>query len=134
MARNLALTRDEAEWLVDLLEDCDPVKVGSWRHDIATELRELFGMVGCGQEKILRKNPPDSVVDNIARLQCERRRWAVYFIDAIAQVHACDHDEFGVMAGKLCEWYDLLHLGPIPRSEWPIQFNADTGWEFKERN
>jgi len=43
--RALELTRNEAEWLVDLLEDCDPKAVGSWRHDLAAEIRTLFGMV-----------------------------------------------------------------------------------------
>lgn len=45
MARNLQLTRTEAEWLVDLLEACDPLQEGTWRHDLAAEIRELFGMV-----------------------------------------------------------------------------------------
>ncbi len=42
--RQLALTRNEAEWLVDLLEDCNPVETGTWRIDMAAEVRELFGM------------------------------------------------------------------------------------------
>lgn len=44
MPRNLSLTRDQAEWLVDLLEYCDPKTEGSWRHDLASEIREQFGM------------------------------------------------------------------------------------------
>lgn len=44
MAKNLKLARTEAEWLVDLLEDCDPKKEGTWRHDLAAEIRDLFGM------------------------------------------------------------------------------------------
>lgn len=44
MARNLTLGRTEAKWLVELLEDCDPKVAGTWRHDMAAEVRELFGM------------------------------------------------------------------------------------------
>ena len=51
MARDWTLTRTEAENLVDLLEDCDPKEVGTWRHDLASELRELFGMVSLEEEK-----------------------------------------------------------------------------------
>jgi len=42
--RNLGLTRDEAEGLVDLLEDCDPKLEGTWRFDLSIQIRELFGM------------------------------------------------------------------------------------------
>jgi hypothetical protein len=45
MARNLTLVRTEAEWLIELLESCDPERVGSWRHDMADDIRKLFGMV-----------------------------------------------------------------------------------------
>jgi hypothetical protein len=51
MPRMLPLTRTEAEWLVDLLEDCDPKKTGTWRHDLASEIRTLFGMVSLEEEK-----------------------------------------------------------------------------------
>ena len=51
MARNLTLTRTEAEMLVDLLEDCDPLVAGTWRHHLAGEIRELFGMVPLDIEK-----------------------------------------------------------------------------------
>lgn len=50
MARNLALSRNEAERLVELLEDCDPKVAGTWRHDMAAEVRELFGMATREQE------------------------------------------------------------------------------------
>lgn len=43
--KSLRLTRDEADWLVDLLEACDITTTGTWRHSIASELRETFGMV-----------------------------------------------------------------------------------------
>lgn len=55
MPRAIKITRDEAEWLVDLLEDCDPEKVGTWRHNLASEIRLVFGMVTAEQEKELRK-------------------------------------------------------------------------------
>ena len=55
MARDLHITRQEGEWLVDLLEKCDPKKEGSWRHDLASEIRELFGMVTLEQEMKARK-------------------------------------------------------------------------------
>lgn len=42
--RHLSLTRTEAEWLVALLEDCNPKTVGTWRHDLADEIRYEFGM------------------------------------------------------------------------------------------
>jgi hypothetical protein len=45
MARNLTLVRTEAEWLIELLESCNPEEVGSWRHDMADDIRKLFGMV-----------------------------------------------------------------------------------------
>jgi hypothetical protein len=45
MARQLTLVRTEAEWLIDLLESCDPEEEGSWRHDMADDIRKLFGMV-----------------------------------------------------------------------------------------
>lgn len=51
----LPLTRTEAEWLVDLLEKCDPKKVGTWRHDLASEIRTLFGMIPREDEQ---KNSP----------------------------------------------------------------------------
>lgn len=51
MAKKLTLTRTEAESLVDLLEDCSPVEVGTWRHNLAHEIRELFGMVDLAREK-----------------------------------------------------------------------------------
>lgn len=42
--RSLELNRNEAESLVDLLENCDPAETGTWRHDMAAEIRVLFGM------------------------------------------------------------------------------------------
>lgn len=51
MARQLTLVRTEAEWLVDLLEDCDPAKIGTWRHLMAAEVRELFGMCSLEEER-----------------------------------------------------------------------------------
>jgi len=50
--RHLTLTRDEAEALVDLLEDCNPETQGTWRFNIADELRELFGM--CSRERSMK--------------------------------------------------------------------------------
>lgn len=51
MAQKLTLGRTEAEWLVDLLENCDPAIVGTWRHDMAKDVRGLFGMCSLEQEK-----------------------------------------------------------------------------------
>ena len=51
MARPLMLDRTEAENLVDLLEDCDPKKVGTWRHDMADDIRKLFGMISLKKER-----------------------------------------------------------------------------------
>lgn len=50
--RNLPISRDQAEWLVDLLEEADPAKVGSWRVDLSREIRELFGM--CTREESIK--------------------------------------------------------------------------------
>lgn len=59
MAKNIMLTRDEAELLVDLLEDnyCNgnfqPVGVGA---DLSTEIREKFGM---NEQPPLKRNVID---------------------------------------------------------------------------
>lgn len=45
MPRDISITRDEAENLVDLLEDSDPKVTGSWRYGLADEIRQRFGMV-----------------------------------------------------------------------------------------
>jgi hypothetical protein len=45
----IRLFRTEAENLMDLLEDCDPKKEGTWRFDIADQIRETFGM--CTRER-----------------------------------------------------------------------------------
>lgn len=50
MARSIIIDRNEADWLIELLEDCDPTKVGTWRHDIAAEIREQFGYPTRDQE------------------------------------------------------------------------------------
>lgn len=47
------MTRDEAEWLVDLLEKSDPDKVGQWTLYLAANIRDVFGMIG--QEESSRK-------------------------------------------------------------------------------
>lgn len=52
--RNVSMSRDDAENLVDLLELCDPVKVGTWRHDLAANIREVFGMTTREQEAKIR--------------------------------------------------------------------------------
>lgn len=48
MARNIMINRDEAELLVDLLEnnytDEDPIQPSGTGADLAVEIRELFGM------------------------------------------------------------------------------------------
>lgn len=54
--RNLPIDRNEAEWLVNLLEECDPKKSGTWRFDLASEIRTLFGMVS--REEEARSTPP----------------------------------------------------------------------------
>lgn len=53
--RQLDLGRDEAEWLVDLLEDCDPNKEGSWRFTMARDIRNLFGMISLEAEREKKK-------------------------------------------------------------------------------
>jgi hypothetical protein len=53
MPRSVELTRDEAERLVDLLEDCDLKVVGTWRHAIAEDIREAFGMITLDEERRL---------------------------------------------------------------------------------
>jgi len=50
MAIKLILTRTEAEDLVELLENCDKKVVGSWRHDIADDIRKLCGMYSLEEE------------------------------------------------------------------------------------
>lgn len=64
MSRNLTLVRTEAEWLVDLLEKCDPVKEGSWRYDMASEVRRLFGMKNCREQLI---DPMDGALRDLVR-------------------------------------------------------------------
>lgn len=49
--RGIILSRNEAEDLVILLEDCDPKQIGTWRHDIAAQIRQNFGMVSFEEEK-----------------------------------------------------------------------------------
>lgn len=49
MSRTLELTRDEAENLVDLLELGDP-KTEGWRFSVASDVREIFGMVSREEE------------------------------------------------------------------------------------
>lgn len=51
MPRNLSITRDEAEQLVDLLEGSEPPSPGTWRFNLADEIRELFGMVPREKQK-----------------------------------------------------------------------------------
>lgn len=51
--KNVPMTRDEAEWLVDLLEKSDPDKVGQWTLYLAANIRDVFGMIG--QEESSRK-------------------------------------------------------------------------------
>jgi hypothetical protein len=60
--KDLSLTRDEGERLVDLLEDCDPAKE-IWRHDLAAEIRQTFGMR-------LQRTPDD---ENGRRTRLENR-------------------------------------------------------------
>lgn len=54
--RNLLLTRTEAEWLVDLLESCDPEKEGTWRRAMAADIRDLFGMATREEETKHRRH------------------------------------------------------------------------------
>ena len=44
MARNIKINREQAEWLVDLLEELDPREVGTWRVDLSERIRSEFGM------------------------------------------------------------------------------------------
>ena len=50
MARKLTLVRTEAEWLIDLLESCNPLEEGTWRHDMASDIRNLFGILSREEE------------------------------------------------------------------------------------
>lgn len=52
--RFIALSRSQAEWLVDLLENCDPKEAGTWRHEMAAEIREAFGMATREQEQRIK--------------------------------------------------------------------------------
>ena len=49
MGQNIKLSRDQAEWLVDLLEEADPLEVGTWRVDLSESIRAVFGM--CSKER-----------------------------------------------------------------------------------
>ncbi len=63
--RDISLTRTQGEALVDLLEDCDPLVVGTWRHDIAADIRQAFGMVPLYRQTELIK----ILADEVARLK-----------------------------------------------------------------
>jgi hypothetical protein len=55
--RTISLSRDEAEWLVDLLEECDPKLVGSWRFALAEEIRFAYGMTVLDPNGVAAQNP-----------------------------------------------------------------------------
>jgi len=61
--RSIELNRTTAEDLVDLLESCDPKKEGTWRWDLADDVRAAFGMVSNVEEftKKLYPTPSDKV-------------------------------------------------------------------------
>lgn len=47
MPRDILISRDEAEQLVDMLEEgftVDPVAIDSWKLELAAQIRERFGM------------------------------------------------------------------------------------------
>lgn len=64
---SFSIDRTTAEWLVDLLEKCDPKESGTWRFDLASEIRQEFGMVTLEREKSyikeLQKDAPDENQD-----------------------------------------------------------------------
>jgi hypothetical protein len=49
MSRPVNITRDEAEDLVELLEDYDHEVCGTYRMDISEKIREVFGMMTCAE-------------------------------------------------------------------------------------
>lgn len=51
MPRQILLSRTQADALLDLLEDCDPAVVGTWRHDLADEIRTAFGYCSIAESK-----------------------------------------------------------------------------------
>jgi hypothetical protein len=60
MARKFILVRNDAEWLVDLLEGDWPTDVEQWisarkyREEMADDIRELFGM--CSRDEQRKRN------------------------------------------------------------------------------
>lgn len=59
--RQLDLGRDEAEWLIDLLEDCDLNKEGSWRFTMARDIRNLFGMISMEAEREKKRAAQEAI-------------------------------------------------------------------------
>jgi hypothetical protein len=49
MTRPVNITRDEAEDLVELLEDYDHEVCGTYRMDISEKIRAVFGMMTCAE-------------------------------------------------------------------------------------
>lgn len=74
--KNVPMSRDDAENLVNLLEACDPAKVGSWRHDLAANIREVFGMVTLDQEAMLKpeRKEASEAIEDLRRIIAARKR------------------------------------------------------------
>ncbi len=51
MSRDWNIGRDDAELIVDLLEDCNPAECLQ-RYMLAAELRQIFGMVPFHRERV----------------------------------------------------------------------------------
>jgi hypothetical protein len=44
MSQKIDISREEAEWLVDELENKNPFDCGTWAIDLSSRIRETFGM------------------------------------------------------------------------------------------
>jgi len=63
--RKLTLTRTEADWLIDLLEDCDISTTGEWPHQMAQDIRQLFGLAQQSEaEKMILEKYSEIILAN----------------------------------------------------------------------
>lgn len=105
--RTIELSRDEAEWLVDLLEDCDPFREGAWRALLAAQIRDAFGM--CSMDESRRQQ----LEAGLEKLEVESPKWhdvglhmkalheaEMYLQDEIAD-DPCMEERFGPMLAAL---------------------------------
>jgi hypothetical protein len=114
VAKNIMLTRDEAELLVDLLMLTD----NGHGHDLASEIREIFGMVSEDAELTargmtlddVRKQfalPPDAA--SVIRLEVEHSRMLVEEIERLRAVVDA--------ARKIHHWHDSGADGMVVSAE-----------------